>query len=275
MALDHYVSQVHLKNFYSPVLGDAFYALRKDNLKLFQQASARVCRIEENSTNGYLKDDRIIEEFLKTVEPKYNEAIRHLAVGDINSECIYVIAGFVSYVLVCSPAGMRIQSQPLKASVEEAAKMIERIADLGPPPPSLGGDTLAELIESGKVGVHIDPKYPQAIGITNILSILKIFGNSKWEILLNPFEENPFFTSDFPIVIERAEDRRVLNRVVPLSPSLAIRICPNIELDRDEIDFDFAYYQYRVKKLSRSEVCWRYSQHCACSGRPLANGVGT
>ncbi len=33
-----------------------------------------VCRIEDGSTHAYLKEDRLIQEFLKTIEPKYNAA---------------------------------------------------------------------------------------------------------------------------------------------------------------------------------------------------------
>lgn len=254
MALDHYVSQVHLKNFYSPLLGEAFYAIRKAELRIFHQSSNGVCRIEENSTNAYLREDRIVEEFLKTIEPKYNSAISELQGSNISADCIYVLAGFVSYVLVCSPAGMRIQSQPIKASVEETAKLMDAKGSFPAPPPILAGKSLTELLENGKIQVKIDPKYPQAIGITGVLSTTKAFGNSTWEILHNPHEDSPFFTSDFPIVIERARDPQVLNRIVSLAPYLAIRICPNVELNRETIDFDFANFHYRRKKLSRSEV---------------------
>jgi len=51
MALDHYVSQVHLKNFYAPELGEAFYASRKQAVRIFPQSSSNVCRIEQGSTN--------------------------------------------------------------------------------------------------------------------------------------------------------------------------------------------------------------------------------
>ena len=35
MPLDHYVSQVHLKKFYSPALGDRMYAMRKSDNHAF------------------------------------------------------------------------------------------------------------------------------------------------------------------------------------------------------------------------------------------------
>jgi hypothetical protein len=51
LALDHYVSQVHLKNFYSPAMNGLMYAIRKSDLKRFPTKSQDVCRIEEGSTN--------------------------------------------------------------------------------------------------------------------------------------------------------------------------------------------------------------------------------
>jgi len=168
--LDHYVPQVHLKNFYSPKLGSLMYGIRKSDLKSFTPNAQSVCRIEDGSTNSYLREDRPVEEFLKGIEPKYNVALKKLATDNIDAECIYVIAGFVAYVLVCSPAGMRIQSGPLKGAVEEAARVLDSKGLFSSPPPELGGESLTELLHTRKVRVEIDPKYPQSIGIASILS---------------------------------------------------------------------------------------------------------
>src|ERR1017187_9148778 len=118
MPLDHYVSQVHLRNFYSPALDGLMYAIRKSDLKRFPTKSQDVCRIEEGSTNAYLTEDRAIEEFLKAVEPVYNASLRKLREHKIDHECVLCIAGFAAYVATCSPAAMRIHSGPLKASLE-------------------------------------------------------------------------------------------------------------------------------------------------------------
>ncbi|KAA0070456.1 hypothetical protein [Tardiphaga sp. P9-11] len=75
MALDHYVSQLHLRNFYSPVLGERLYAVRKSDLKAFTPRSQDICRIDEGNRNAYLQDERAIEEFLKEIEPKYNVSL--------------------------------------------------------------------------------------------------------------------------------------------------------------------------------------------------------
>ena len=254
MSLDHYVSQVQLKNFYSPVLGNLFYAIHKHDLKTFTTNSKAVCRIEEGSTNLYLSEERAIEEFLKGIEPKYNAAISKVSSGVIDAECIYVIAAFVAYVLTCSPAGMRIQSDPLKNMVEETASILESQGSIPPPPKELGGDTLTDLLASGKVCVEIDPKYPQAIGISSILSLTSMFGNFTWDILINTVDDSPFFTSDFPIAIEQTNDPRILNRIVPLSPNLAIRIKPNISQADVANDFSFSGFKSSIRKISRQEV---------------------
>ena len=98
---------MHLKNFNSPAL---------DDLKRFRTKSQDVCRIEDGSTNAYLKENRAIEEFLKDVEPRYNASVAKLRENKIDQECIFCIAGFVAYIVACSPAAMRIYSGPMKST---------------------------------------------------------------------------------------------------------------------------------------------------------------
>jgi hypothetical protein len=125
MPLDHYISQVHLKNFYSPVLDGLMYAIRKSDLKRFATRSQDVCRIEDNSTNSYLREDRAIESFLKDIEPHYNASLNNLRANKIDSESILSIAGFLAYVITCSPAAMRIQSAPMKSMLESTTKLLD------------------------------------------------------------------------------------------------------------------------------------------------------
>lgn len=254
MSLDHFVSQVYLKNFYSPKLDSLMYAIRKSDLKLFTPNARSVCRIEEGNTNAYLREDRIVEKFLKRIEPRYNSALKRLATDKVDPECIFVIAGFVAYVSTCSPATMRILSGSLKSVVEDVSTILDSKGSLPLPPQELGGKSLTELLKNGTVRISINPKYPQAIGITSILLLTASYGNSDWDILINPFEDSSFFTSDFPIAIERGSNPDILNRIVPLAPCLAIRIRPNLSYDRKHADFSFAHFRRTIRKLSRSEV---------------------
>ena len=254
MPLDHYVSQVHLRKFYSPALGNRMYATRKADLKGFTPNSESVCRVMDGSTNAYLLKDRVIEDFLKTIEPNYNPALEKLTAGKVDSNCIYTIAGFVAYVAACSPAGMRIGSMPLKRLLEREAVVMDAQGAFSPSPAVLGGASLTELLHDGAVGFTVDPKYSQATGITSILDFIDIFGNCEWEILQNDFKDSPFFTSDYPIAIEKTSDPRVLNKIVPLAPNLAVRIKPDISRDRALIDFTFSKFSYVKRNIGHEDV---------------------
>lgn len=254
MALDHYVSQVHLRNFYSPALGERLHAIRKSDGRAFTPNSESVCRIEDGSTNAYLKNDRLVEEFLKTIEPKYNAAIRQLAAGDPNPGNIYVIAGFAAYIVTCSPAGMRIQAAPLQAMLESTARALDAARAFPPLPTALGSTSLTELLETEAVKITVDLKFPQAIGIAGILRMTSMFGNFAWDVIHNPFEDSPFFTSDFPVAIEESKDVRVLNRVLPLAPNLAVRFRPDVSLRHEDCDFNFSHFRFRIRTITRPEV---------------------
>lgn len=253
MALDHYVSQVHLRNFYSPVLENHMYAMRKSDLKFFQCNSQSVCRIEEGSTNAYLINDRAIEEFLLGVEPRYNASVNMLRENKIDKECIHAIAGFVGYVACCAPAAMRVHTGPLQSLLESEAALLDRQGLIPKAPPSLGSKTLTELLKEKKVEFTVDPKYPQALGINSITDLVSIYGNSKWEILLNRIPECPFFTSNFPVAIETT-NHWTMNWIVPLTPDLAIRIIPDIRLQGTAPDLSFSKFTSRQRILRRSEV---------------------
>ena len=252
MALDHYVSQVHLRNFGAQANG-RLNAIRKADLKRFTCHPKDVCRTEEGSTNAYLTEPRIIEEFLRTIEPNYNVSVAKLRRGEIDREAVYVIAGFAAYVVACSPGAMRINSGPLAGSLEATANILDERGALPRAPETLGGKTVSELLADGTIKHVIDQKYPQAISINSILHDVGSFGNFDWDILLNDDPGNPFFTSDYPVAIEETADLRVLNRVVPLAPDVAIRIMP--DLNRESLqDLSFPGFRCRRRKLKGVEL---------------------
>lgn len=115
---------------------------------------------------------------------------------------------------------------------------------------------MTDLLDSGKVKFEVDPKYAQALGITNVINALRIFGNCAWDIIQNEHAGSPFFTSDYPVGIEVSEDPRVINRIVPLSPTLAIRIRPDINLDRKACDESFSHFRSRYVKADHRLVAY-------------------
>lgn len=80
------------------------------------------------------------------------------------------------------------------------------------------------------------------------------FGNYEWEVLQNDFSDSPFFTCDFPAAIEKSDHPRILNRIVPLTHNLALRIRPDIMLKHDQVDLSFSNFRYRRHKVNREEL---------------------
>lgn len=254
MPLDHYIPQVHLKNFYSPKLGNRMYAFRKSDMTYFTPGSKTICAINDGSTNSYLRENRAIEEFLGTIEPNYNTAIAKLREDKIDNDCVYTIAGYIAYVIGCSPAGMRIHSDMPRNVAEATMMLMDKQGKMPAPPEELGGSNLTELIQKGVVEIRVDEKYPQAVSINGILKSTILFGNSNWEVLRNTVSDNPYFTSDFPAAIEESGDPRILNRICPLAPDLAIRVRPNYSVDRSKLDRSFGYFGYRLDDINRAEA---------------------
>ncbi|MBE9529341.1 MAG: DUF4238 domain-containing protein, partial [Proteobacteria bacterium] len=254
MPKDHYISQVHLRNFYSPDCNKYMYAIRKLDLSEFRTPSGAVCRIMDGSTNAFVLNSREIEVFLKDIEPNYNSALEKLRTNKIDTDCIYTIAGFVAYVTTCSPTAMRIQTSPIEKTIEAAVAVMDKQGLLPPSPPILDNKSLTQLIQGDIIKVQVDPKYTQAIGIKQILRVVANLGNCRWEILHNNSETSMFFSSDFPVALEKTSDPRVYNKVIPLAPDLAIRIKPDSSLDRKQLDLSFSRFSYRNCKINHKKI---------------------
>lgn len=84
--------------------------------------------------------------------------------------------------------------------------------------------------------------------------MIKAYGNFTWEVLINTIEDSPFFTSDYPVAVEKTDNNQILNRIVPLTPSLAIRFCPNFEHGHNQPDFSFPGFRHVIRHLTRQEV---------------------
>jgi len=249
MALDHFVPQVHLRQFCCPSLNGKLNAIRKSNLHYFTPTTGAICGMNEGNTNKFLKEPRLIENFLKEIEPKYPQSINNLIEGCLDQETIYTISGFVAYVLVCSPAGTRLNAGSFDEILAETARRLEKGGKF--PPPPAGMKSLAQMLDEGAAKVVIDSKLPQSMGIANIIEMTHEFGNFHWEVMINECESSPFFTSDFPIAIEKNEFH-TFDRIVPLSPHVAIRIKPNKELRN--VPASFEGFSYKMKKISPVEA---------------------
>lgn len=259
MTKDHYVSQVHLKNFYAPALnGRKMYGFGIASGKSFPCGAQDICFVPDGSTNAFLPEPRLVEEFLKPVEPRYNAACAALRYGTISSADISVVAAFVAYVMACSLAARRLGTERLNARLKLEMMMADEMgllpqlpSDL---PAALRGLTVAQLLDQGHLLYETDPKYAQAIGIAGIQRQLVFFGNCQWDILLNEHDDTPFFTSDHPVAVENTTDPMIVNRIVPLTPRLAVRIRPRRFIAGHEPRAGFEHFRYRRRAITRPEA---------------------
>jgi hypothetical protein len=228
------------------------YGFRKRDSHVFQCSSKDVCRVE-NSTNSYLLEDRAIETFLTTIEPRYNDAVTQLRTGHPSRDAIYVIAGFVAYVTACSPTAMRLGAEPLRKAIEATTAILDSKAELPQAPKELGSTSMSQLLRDGIIKVNVDQKYPQAIGISTILNLVGVFGNSMWELVQNNERNSPFFTSDFPAAIEPSRGQ-TLGRVVPLAPDFAVRILPDRTADGARADTAFPAFRRSAVVATRAII---------------------
>lgn len=134
------------------------------------------------------------------------------------------------------------------------AKLAEKKGLIPPAPAELGGKNFSELLDSGKVEFKVDDKYPQAIGIANILARVASLGNCHWDVLINENEDSPFFTSDFPVGIEPTQNPQVSNRIVPFAPTIAILFQPDINYSRDSREFEFRNFSSKRRKVTHHEA---------------------
>lgn len=159
MALDHYVSQVHLRNFYAKALNfRKMHAYRKSDGASFICGAEDVCRIDEGSTNQFLTEPRILEEFLRGIEPYYDRSCNAVASGQFSIDDIVILAGFAAFVIGTSPTAMRLGQQSLTHLTQTEIELMDRNGMLDPAPKSLGGKTATELLREGVIKMETDRK---------------------------------------------------------------------------------------------------------------------
>jgi hypothetical protein len=252
MPLDHYVSQVHLRKFYAPDLNNLLYAVRKRDGFRFTPNSRSICRQDEGNTNRFLNEPRAIEDFLRTVEPNYDQALAALARHEPTRDDIYAISGYIAYVLSCTPAALRLETLPLRRMIEQVGIAMDRAGHLPPMPETLG-ESFADALQQGTLNVDVDRMYPHAIGVTQIHSRMKAFANSNWLILSNP-TDRPFLTSDFPLAYGPEGVHPFEYRTFPLSPSLAVQITTTQRSTVVDDEFAFPNFRFGNRELTRREA---------------------
>lgn len=225
MALDHYISRVHLKQFtHKPNTGQ-LHAIRKSDLKQFPPLPADVCRVPDGSTNEYLTENRAVEGFLKGIEPAYEPCLTRLLDGEFDWQCREVFAGFLAYIQIYSPAAIRMFDPMIRKVLERTRNLLEESGELAPidlpEVPSWHGKSLSQLVDEGEVVEKIDLKMPQAMATTQLLKIQKTLASCDITVM-KAGSRNYFLTSDFPSVILFHLKNKFAQRFIPISPKVGL-----------------------------------------------------
>lgn len=190
-----------------------------------------------------------------SVEPHYQGALQAFRSHEITPDSIHVIAGLMAYISSCAPAAMRLSAASLKFQLQSFATTLDKYDRLPKAPKELGGGSISDLLASGELIFNVDEKYPQAVGISQVIERTARFGNSCWDILINKNAGHQFLTSDFPLAIEDGDDPRFHHKLVPLAPDLAVRVIPDLSLSREEMaDINFSKFRYRYLDVEPDKV---------------------
>lgn len=243
MALDHYVSQVHLKQFLRQTDKKLLNAARKSDLSVFTPRPRDVCRVEDGSTNKYLTDNRAVEDFLKEIEPAYEPCLARVFAGELNWKSRQVFSGFLAYIQTYTPAALRMFDPMTRAMLERTVRLLEESGELEPIDlpelPDWHGKTMSQLTKEGKVKLNIDLRMPQAMATTQLLKVRQSLASSDVTIL-KPAGSSRFLTSDFPSVILAHHQNKFAQRFLPLSPKLGIVFHTHTSIeDREEVNHRF------------------------------------
>jgi hypothetical protein len=243
LALDHYVSRVHLKQFLRHSDKKLLLATRKSDLHEFTPLPRDVCRLEDGSTNEFLTDNRAVEDFLKDIEPAYDPCLAKIKDGEFDWQSRQVFGGFVAYIQTYTPAAIRMFDPMVRALLKSTMKHLEDLGELEPfdcpDIPDWHGKSVSQLTTEGKVNLDINLKMPQAMATTQLLRIRDSLASCDVTIL-RPRGNGRFLTSDFPSIILGHHQNKFAQRFLPISPKLGIVFHTQTSVEeRDDVDYRF------------------------------------
>lgn len=234
MAKDHYVAQTYLRSFKIPGLkSDCVNAWRKSNLeKLTAIPINSICYKVDWSTNPHFPENpRIVEDFLKQIEPKWPTCVRQLSEDTYDTDTKYLIAGYLAYLRTYTPTAARLGTSHVSSMVGQLYKVIEHNEFNNPD--SKHREAI-EAVRKHGIKIDVDPSYPKALGLSGIERIQKVYANSPWIVFKNE-TGIPLITSDNPLGMYY-HDAIHCDCYFPITPRLALIIHPLHESEPREPD---------------------------------------
>lgn len=225
MALDHFVSRVHLKQFGSPLPSCRLNAVKKSDLKQFQPWPKDVCRVEKWSSNPCFEPEGFIENVAKIAEPGYDHALETISRRSFDEHANIVFSAFAAFLYLASPTTMRSLSHLVPDFSRRL--LLSRLGTVE----GRGKNSSAKLnqdadqilqIESSNLRIRNQERVGQAILLSKTHQFLGLFLQADKEFLISNGTRE-FVSSDVPFVSLPCVDRRVKCFFMPLSPSIGVK----------------------------------------------------
>lgn len=254
MAKDHYVAQTYLRSFKIPDQKiDSVNAWQKSKQKKLPPIPIKsICYEEDWSTNPYFAENpRIVEDFLKQIEPQWPECVRQLSENTYDLDTKYLISGYLAFLRTYTPTAARLGTSHLSSMVGQMYKTLEEAEYNNPN--SEHKEAIEEIRKRhAEVKPDVDPAYPKALGISNLDVIQKEYANSHWVVLENE-TGIPLITCDNPLCMYYRNAMHC-DYYLPITPWLAIIIQPLLGMSPRENDTEADMKYEGVKILNELVV---------------------
>jgi len=221
---DHYVSQTYLKQFIDLSNPGYLNVYRKAYPTKSKPRTPRsICYEPDGDSNPYFPmNPRILDDFLKLIEPQWEKIITEIENEDFNFNNKLLISLYVAYLRSCGFTAKRLGKSLMEEELELfrpflAENVRENIED------HENGIDLINGLLSPDIKIVFDRDYVHAFAIKNLVHVGTTYHNLPWIIIKNN-SSKPFITSDNPAILIYYPDKWYPDTYVPLTPTLSILI---------------------------------------------------
>lgn len=228
---DHYVSRTYLRHFTSPKGCLVPYYKNAQVVVGKPKTPKSICFETEGDTNKYFQNPRLLDKLLPVFENTWKNNIVRLENRFLDANTKFELAGYIAFLRSCSPTAKRLIQRTITDVVKGPLNLIDK-ADLS------DENKFSLLNEFQKIERENkkDREFAHALGIKDLIEVLYQCYCSHWLVLINK-TNIPFITSDNPAILYYQDiHQHIGHTYVPLKPSMALFITPDLDIKRPNFE---------------------------------------
>lgn len=165
----------------------------------------------------------LLGDFRKIFEPQWNTAIENIAAGNISANDKFVLAAYMSHMMVCTLGWRRIAETMCAQQAAGYFSFSKRMNEKH----GLKDELLAEgveMMERGALKLEANAEYIKALITRQLLTYACLTYNLDWVLIEND-TELPFLTSDNPVALDYSgKPGAPVTRMLPITPKLCVSL---------------------------------------------------